>query len=656
MIGIDFGTTNSCVAVRGAFGDVEPVAVATGPRPPYDTVLRTAVLNPERDRAPVGQDAINRARQRLNAGDRYLESFKPYLDEQKLRTWMPVKVTVGYVYDPLLESELERTATQTLWVGGQYTRDELVRGTAHVFSHLLQQATRAGGELDQIWLGMPVNFSSCARKRLICGLAQAWNEEGRAFFEGYRDVLSRVRFVLEPVAVAAGPIRDALDVEDRENVLVFDHGGGTLDLSLITFERRPEFEHPVPVRELAALGSAEVAGRAIDLHFREYLDSQSAFARATERRRAYAVDGFVEECKQRLSTDSTGEAWPGVFVGRDEFERAIEPVLANIEQLLRRAVDRAELTLDGIDRVVLTGGSSLIPAVQARVAATFPHLDEYRLLRYDAADRRGVESAITEVAKGLVDFGDRVATQSFFEQVALWDVDISIGGRRGFKRIVERGTPYRRNGDGTPSLGRRVPLDPMPGEGTSIGVYEDQLGPRFQFGLADLPPLPDGGELHIIMRPERLLPALRVVGPDGEVVIRDVRDSLDRSDWCGQADVMHMSEDQLTRYFAEDADYHPIAGYKRFESSPLVRRLRVGDLVEWCQDVDGAGPGRRLSRCRGEVVRIRDIESGEFVDEMTSWEPADYVFDLREEGRAETFRMQGRNGSLRLSPRPWRDY
>src|SRR5688572_16039268 len=167
MIGIDFGTTNSCVAVRGAFGEVEPVAVATGPRPPYDTVLRTAVLNPQRNHAPIGQDAINRARQRLNSDDRYLESFKPYLDEQKLRTSMPVKVNVGYVYDPLLECELERTATQTLWVGGRYTRDELVRSTTHIFSHLLQQAMRAGGELDQIWLGMPVNFSSCARKRLI---------------------------------------------------------------------------------------------------------------------------------------------------------------------------------------------------------------------------------------------------------------------------------------------------------------------------------------------------------------------------------------------------------------------------------------------------------------------------------------------------------
>src|SRR4051794_33968801 len=99
MIGIDFGTTNSCVAVRAGFGDVEAVAVATGPRPPYDTVLRTAVLNPEQAQAPIGQEAINRARQGLSTDDRYLESFKPYLDEQKLRTRVAVEVKLGSVYD-----------------------------------------------------------------------------------------------------------------------------------------------------------------------------------------------------------------------------------------------------------------------------------------------------------------------------------------------------------------------------------------------------------------------------------------------------------------------------------------------------------------------------------------------------------------------------
>jgi hypothetical protein len=655
MIGIDFGTTNSCVAVRGAFGEVEPVAVATGPRPPYDTVLRTAVLNPESTRAVIGQEAVNRARQRLRTDERYLESFKPYLDEQKLRTRVPVQVAMGYVFDPMLESTLEKTATQMLWVGGQYTRDELVRATAHIFSHLLQQAQRAGGELDEIWLGMPVNFSSCARKRLVSGLTLAWDERGRPLFDGYRDALRRVRFVLEPVAVAAGPVREALDGTDRENVLVFDHGGGTLDLSLITFERRPEFEQPVPVRELAALGSSEVAGRSIDLHFREFLDRTPEFSRATNGRRAHAVEAFVEECKQRLSTEETAEAWPGVFVARDAFEHAIAPVLDSIETLVRGCVERGELNPQEVDRVVMTGGSSLIPAVQQRIGECFPHLDEYRLLCYDPSDRRGVETAITEVAKGLVDFGDRIATQSFFEQVALWDVDVSVGSTRGLRRVVGRGTPYDRDASGAPALEVRIPLEPICGQGTSVGVYEDQLGPRFLFGLSDLPQLPRGGEVRVVLRPEALLPSMRVLGPDGQVVLREVHDR-GANDRLGEADVLDMAEDQLAAYFSDDADYHPIHGYKSFESAPLVRRLRVGDLVEWCRDLDGAGPGRKLARCRGEVDRIRDIDSGEFVKEMASLDVADYVFTLREKGKATTFQMRSQSGSLRLSPRPWKDF
>lgn len=656
MIGIDFGTTNSCVAIRGAFGDVEPVAVATGPRPPYDTVLRTAVLNPEDDQATIGQSALNQARQGLAEGDRYLESFKPHLDEQKLRTRSTVQVSIGHVFDPMMESTIERRAPQTLWLGGEYTREELIRASAHIFSHLLQQARAAGGELDEIWLGMPVSFSSWARKRLVAALARAWDERGRSLFDGYRDVLRRVRFVLEPVAVAASPMSDSLDVADRENVLVFDHGGGTLDLSLIAFERRPEFDHPVPVRELAALGSSHVAGRAMDLHFREHLGQLPAFAQATRGRRPHTVDAFVEECKQRLSTEESAEAWPGVFVDRGDFEEAVAPILTRVDKLVRSAVARAELDPGDIDRVVMTGGSSLVPAVQQQLASVFPHLDEYGLLRYDPGDRRSVEGAITEVAKGLVDFGHRIATESFFEQVALWDVDLAIGTHRGLKRVLDRGTPYARDENGAPVARLRVPIDSVPGQGTSIGLYEDQIGPRFVFGLSDLPPLPEGGELHVELRPEALQPALKVTGPDGRVLLREIRLPHRKTDWLAQADVLRMSEAELADYFAEDADYHPINGYTTFESSPLVRRLRVGDLVEWCRDLDGPGPGRTLRRGRGELLRIRNIGTGEHVEEMESLELDDYMFTIKDTWRSKLFSYHGEPGGLRLSPRPWKDF
>jgi hypothetical protein len=306
--------------------------------------------------------------------------------------------------------------------------------------------------------------------------------------------------------------------------------------------------------------------------------------------------------------------------------------------------------------VVTTGGSSLIPAVQRRIGTIFPHLDEYRLLRYDPTDRGGVESAITEVAKGLVHFGDRVAAQGFFEQIALWDVDLSIGGRRGLRRVLHRGTPYQRDVAGSPELQLNVPLDPLPGQGTSLGLYENQLGPRFMFGLSDLPPLPEGTKLQVVLRPEALLPAMRVVGPDGRVLLREIRDPRRKSEWLAEADVPAMGEERLVRYFEEDADYHPINGYNAFESSPLVRRLRVGDLVEWCVDTDGAGPGRSLARVSGELTRIRNIATGGYVQEMASMELSDYVFSITDRKTATTFPRRGEAGALRLSPRPWKEF
>ena len=656
MIGIDLGTTNSCVAVRRAFGEVDALAVATGPRPPYDTVLRTAVLNPQGDRPAVGQEAVNRAELITDdAQDRYLVSFKPYLDEQRLRTRVPVQVHVGWIFDPMLDCMIEKTATQTMWLGGQYTRDEVIGASTHVLSHLLQQAAADGDDLREIWLGTPVSFSSCARKRLIAALAGAWDRDGRPIFSGYRDVLARVRFVLEPVAVAAGALRDALHVADRENVLVFDHGGGTLDLSLIAFERRPEFEHPVPVRELSALGSSKVAGQALDLHFRESLDRLPAFAKATSGLRPHRVNAFVEQCKQELSSELTGEAWPGVEVDRATFETAVAPVLDEIERLLRTAVDLAELQPSEIDRVVMTGGSSLIPAVRRRVAAVFSQLDEYRLLRYDPRDRGGVERAITEVARGLVDFGDRVATQSFFQQVTLWDLMVTEGGQAGMRRVLDRGTAYKRDREGNPALRLRIPLRPTREGATSVGLYEDQLGPRFMFGLADLPPLPQGGELRVTLRPDALLPGMDVVGPDGRVVLREVRDSPNAAERRGAADVSAMGEERLAAYFAEDADYDPVNGFRLFRSAPLVRPLRMGDLVEWCSVGNGGGRSHRFERYRGEIKKIKDIATGQPVDAMSSLELRDYVFTISEAGTATARKVRGECGAIRLSPHPWKD-
>jgi hypothetical protein len=657
MIGIDFGTTNSCVAVLTPQG-IQAASVENDARIPYNTILRSAVLNPESGRPVIGHEAVARADTRRRSGDRYLVSFKPLLDDQQLRTKLVREVRGGLVYDQLLQSMLDVSRYETIWVGGEFTRDELLSSSRLLLNRLLEAAVEAGGELDQIWMGLPVVFSSCARKRLLSALVDATDAKGKPFFAGYQDVLQRVRFVLEPVAVAAGPMREALGVKERENVLVFDYGGGTLDLCLIEFESRPDFASPVPVRQLDAYGSRDVAGRAIDLAFRAYLEQNDAFRQATKGFPSYTVDGLVEQRKIELSTrEHADPGLLGVATSQEDFEGAISPVLDRLERIVGESLIRAGLTVGDVDRVFLTGGSSLSPCVQARMAAMFSHLDEYSFLAYDPASRDDVETALTEIAKGLVSFGDQVSGQEIFEQVVLWDVEMSMAGQPSMLPVARRGEPYGSGPDGKPELKRVVPVPPVPGEGTSFGLYEDQLGQRFVFGLADVPPLPTGAQLEVRLRPEELVPRLRLLDPNGEPVCGEPGSRAWKQTAPVQADLMHgIAEMDLAQYFDEDAEYLPVMGYQHFECAPLVRPLRIGDLVEWARDKDGPGEGRAIDRRRGEVLRIRHVESGEMVDQMSDLELADYVFDIAEKGTAMRHRVKGRTGSLRLSPRPWKDF
>jgi hypothetical protein len=151
--------------------------------------------------------------------------------------------------------------------------------------------------------------------------------------------------------------------------------------------------------------------------------------------------------------------------------------------------------------------------------------------------------------------------------------------------------------------------------------------------------------------------ALRLLDPGGKPVRGEDGSHAWKDGSPVQADLMHgIGEMDLAEYFDQDAEYLPVLGYQHFESSPLVRPLRIGDLVEWARDTDGAGAGRDIQRKRGELQRIRHIESAEFINHMEDLDLEAYVFDIAEKDTATRHRVKGRAGSLRLSPRPWRDF
>lgn len=640
MIGIDFGTTNTCAAIDG--GLYEPVrAISLRPENthPYDTVIASAVLDPLGQKPLLGRNAQQASRQRGRADKPFLNYFKPQLDQQRLKERRHVVVSTSLLYDPMNQGDRVVANYDWVEVGGAFSRAEIVKGLGVLLDFVLAQARDGGGTDELILLGTPVSFSSRARKRMLAALA----ETGR--FSGYQDLLRRVRFVHEPVAAASAAMAEAADFDESENVLVFDHGGGTLDLSIVRFERRDGFDYPVPITELGAGGADDVAGRAIDHAFIAELRSDAAIGKAFAGRSDWEIQTFVEGTKIGLSTAFTAPLVMPNFaaeVERATFVLAMRTILARIEVEVEHVLDRAGLQTTEINRVVMTGGSSLIPCMQDVIKNRFGHLDEYRLRTYDPADPRDVEQAITEVAQGLV----RHAQANTLEHVVHWDIELLTSEGPGFVTVAERGEPYGRDLDGRPELVKTWQVDDANRDGMAIGVYERKLDRDFVFGIADVPPQYGPVSLRISLRPDAVFPKLEVLDEKGELVHRAEARTGWAADRMVAADLDALPQGQLKSFFDSDVEYLPDARFSSFEHAPLARRLRKDDYIEWTEQRTGT-----LRANRGVIQRIMRRGDHEDLNEMTSWDLREFRF-IVSTTPAQVQTIEPDYGYVRLAPRP----
>jgi actin-like ATPase involved in cell morphogenesis len=641
VIGIDFGTTNSCAAFDDAFGGVSAVSARPVNTPPYDAIIATAVLDPLATSPLIGVEAQERA-WFLGKDQRppFLNSFKPLMDYLRLRERRYLPVSEKLVYDPVGQGDRAVTRYEWIDVGGvEFSREQIIGGAAAITSQLILSGRTQGANDERVLLGLPITFSSRSRKRMIAALHSS------GLLGGYRDLLQRVRFVREPVAAAAAAAYEGYDFADRELVLVFDHGGGTLDLCLIEFQRIPGFDFPMPVRELAAGGDADVAGRAMDRAIIRELRFDPEVAHALETLDERELEERVKAAKERLSTRESYEIITesgDIDVTRPLLARAIRPVLATISQELERVCEVAGVSPGDIDRVLMTGGSSLMPSVQDTVASFFPHLDEYHLRRYDPADDGDIELAITEVAQGLV----RVALDDTIEQVVHWDVELSTSERPEFVTIAPRGTAYERGDDGEPELVVRHPIDDANRDGMSFGLYEHQLDHDFVFGLAEVPPQHRPTELEIRLRPNEIFPRLRLLDQEGSVLPRSGRSTGTAAEIQIEADLLALDEEDLDEFFNKDVEYLPDERFEKFTHAPLSRRLKVDDVIEWTVSNDRGG----LLRLRGTIFRVVRRDDYADIGEMDSWDLREFEFHVKSPG-AVSYRVRPNHGYVRLAPK-----
>ena len=326
VIGIDLGTTNSCVAVMEG-GEPVVITNAEGARTTPSVVAFTkATANKESERL-VGDTA---KRQAVTNPDRTIISIKTDMGSDR-------KINID---------------------GKNFTPPEI---SAMILQKLKADAeSYLGTTVSQAVITVPAYFSDAQR--------QATKDAGR--IAG----LEVLRIVNEPTAAA---LAYGLDKENDQNIMVYDLGGGTFDVSIL------EIGDGV-FEVLATNGDTKLGGDNFDNKIIEYLIQEFKKAEgidlSSDKMAMQRLREAAEKAKKELSSvtstnimlpyitaDANGPKNMDITLSRAKFDELTADLVERTMGPTRQAMKDAGLTPDKIDKILLVGGSTRIPAVQEAV-------------------------------------------------------------------------------------------------------------------------------------------------------------------------------------------------------------------------------------------------------------------------------------------------
>jgi molecular chaperone DnaK len=342
-VGIDLGTTNSVIAVYEG-GVPTVIANAEGNRTTPSVVAFT-----EAGERLVGQlarrQAVLNPKGTIYSAKRFIgRRFDEVSEEAK-----------GVSYDVIAGPE---GAVRFSVRGKTYAPEEI---SAQVLRKLAEDASKYLGErVTQAVITVPAYFNDAQR--------QATKDAGR--IAG----LEVLRIINEPTAAA---LAYGMDKKSHETVMVFDLGGGTFDVSILDVG-----DGVVEVR--ATAGDTHLGGDDFDRRLVDHLAEE--FRRDTGidlRRDPQALQRLyeaAEKAKVELSSvsqtqinlpfitaDAGGPKHLTTTLTRATFENIIADLVERCLGPVRQAMSDAKVTANDLDEVILVGGSTRVPAVQALV-------------------------------------------------------------------------------------------------------------------------------------------------------------------------------------------------------------------------------------------------------------------------------------------------
>lgn len=347
IIGIDLGTTNSCVAVMEG-GEPVVITNSEGKR------TTPSVIGFTPDEKKVGDTA---KRQAVTNPTKTVHSIKRFMGE----TYDKVGKDIERVQYNVVKGD---NNTPRVDIDGKlYTPQEI---SALVLQKMKKTAEDyLGEEVKETVITVPAYFNDAQR--------QATKEAGQ--IAG----LDVKRIINEPTAAALAYGLDKSD-EDKK-IVVFDFGGGTHDVSILQLGDGI-FE------VLSTEGDTHLGGDDVDQAIINWIvdefKSQNGADLTTDTMAMQRVKEAAEHAKIELSNTTSSEinlpyllpvnGVPVHFTStltRAKFEQLIDSIVERTIAPCKSALKNANLTVADIDEVILVGGSTRIPAIQAAVEKFF---------------------------------------------------------------------------------------------------------------------------------------------------------------------------------------------------------------------------------------------------------------------------------------------
>jgi len=354
IIGIDLGTTNSCVAIlEGGVAKVIPNSEGARTTPSIVAYTEKEILVG----ATAKRQSVTNPKNTIYASKRLIGRKFDEAAVQKDIDLMPYNIIKADNGDAWIEANGEKLAPQQ--VSAEVLRK--MKKTAEDY---------LGHEVTQAVITVPAYFNDSQR--------QATKDAGR--IAG----LEVLRIINEPTAAALAYGVDKADKRDRK-IAVYDLGGGTFDISIIEIAN---IDGDKQIEVLSTNGDTFLGGEDFDQVIMDHLVDEFKKDNGVDLKQDMLALQRLKEAAEKakielsstastsvnlpyITADANGPKHMNVTISRAKFESMVEQLITRSIEPCKIAMKDAKVTAADIDEVILVGGQTRMPKVQEAVEKLF---------------------------------------------------------------------------------------------------------------------------------------------------------------------------------------------------------------------------------------------------------------------------------------------